>query len=123
MKVIAMNITTINSKVKELIASMTIEEKSAIIHGSEFFKTGSVERLNIPKLSMSDGPMGFRREYTWDSWEPIDNSDDYVTYFPCNKALASTWNTDLAFAFGNALCLETRGRGKDIILAPGINIV
>ena len=62
-------------------------------HGNGLFRTGGVERLNIPPVKMSDGPMGVRNEFPDDSWMPIGNSDDYVTYLPCNTALAATWNT------------------------------
>ena len=36
--------------------------------------------------------------------------------------LASTWNRKLAGKCGQVLGEEARGRGKDVILAPGINI-
>jgi beta-glucosidase len=72
---------------------------------------------------MSDGPMGVRNEFPDDSWMPIGNSDDYVTYLPCSLALAATWNTELAYRSGKVLGTEARGRGKDIILGPGINII
>lgn len=99
-----------------------MEEKIGMIHGGHLFSTRGVERLGIPPLVMSDGPMGVRREFEPDHWKAIDYSDDYVTYLPCNSALASTWNRDLAFAMGSVLGAEARGRGKDIILAPGVNI-
>lgn len=109
-------------KVKSLTAMLTLEEKIGMIHGAHFFATQGVERLGIPPLVMSDGPMGVRQEFEPDSWKAVGNSDDYVTYLPCNSALAATWNRDLAFAAGSVLGAEARGRGKDIILAPGINI-
>ncbi|WP_160683338.1 glycoside hydrolase family 3 C-terminal domain-containing protein [Clostridium sp. C2-6-12] len=111
------------AKIEEIIKELTIEEKAAMIHGNGLFRTGGVERFNIPPVKMSDGPMGVRNEFPDDSWMPIGNSDDYVTYLPCNTALAATWNKNLAFEAGVVLGNEARGRGKDIILGPGINIV
>lgn len=108
--------------IDEIISKLTLEEKVLMCHGSGFFRTGGVERLNIPPLKMSDGPMGVRKEFPDGSWEAIGNSDDYVTYLPCNMALASTWNRDLAHEAGEILGSEARARGKDIILGPGINI-
>lgn len=110
-------------KIEKIIAQLTIEEKVAMCHGNGLFRTGGVERLNIPPVKMSDGPMGVRNEFPDDSWMPIGNSDDYVTYLPCNTALAATWNTNLAHDAGVVLGNEARGRGKDIILGPGINII
>ena len=109
--------------IEELISKLTIEEKSAMIHGVGLFRTGNVDRLNIPSLKMSDGPIGVRNEFPDDSWIPIGNSDDYVTYLPCSLALASTWNKELAYKSGQVLGCEARGRGKDVILGPGINII
>lgn len=109
-------------KAKALMEKLTLEEKIGMIHGAHLFSTQGVERLGIPPLVMSDGPMGVRQEFEADHWKAIDHSDDYVTYLPCNSALAATWNRDLAFAMGSVLGEEARGRGKDVILAPGINI-
>ena len=71
---------------------------------------------------MSDGPMGVRNDFEDDKWIPIGNSDDYVSYMPSNSALAATWNRELAHSAGNVLGSEARGRGKDVILAPGVNL-
>lgn len=112
----------IRQKARELTARLTLDEKLGMIHGAQFFQTAGVERLNIPPLKMSDGPMGVRQEFPADSWMPLGLSDDYVTYLPSNSALAATWNRRLAFEQGSVLGEEARGRGKDVILAPGLNI-
>lgn len=109
-------------RAERLLAQMTMEEKLQIIHGTGLFHTGAVERLGIPEVYMSDGPMGVRKEMKDDAWEACGNTEDYVTYLPCNSAIASTWNRELAYECGKELGEEARGRGKDIILAPGINI-
>lgn len=112
----------VEKKIQKLISELTLEEKVSMIHGNGIFATAGARRLNIPGLKMSDGPMGVRKDYYNDRWEDLDNNDDFVTYFPCYTALAASWNEDLAYEQGNALGEEARGRGKDIILAPGINI-
>lgn len=112
----------LRKEAEELAKQLTLDEKIGMIHGAELFRTAPVERLGIPALVMSDGPMGVRQEFEPDSWKGIGNNDDYVTYLPCNSALASTWNRDLARAAGEVLGAEARGRGKDVILGPGVNI-
>lgn len=112
----------LETQIEELLAQLTLEEKIGMIHGNGLFRTRAVERLEIPRLVMSDGPMGVRMEFPDDSWYPIDNSDDYVSYGPSNSALAATWNPKLAYETGKVLGEEARGRGKDMILGPGINI-
>ncbi len=106
-----------------LISEMTLEEKIDLIHGDGLFRNKGVDRLNIPSFKMADGPMGVRAEFENAHWVNIGNSDDFVTYLPCGSAISSTWNTTLAHKFGQVLGAETRGRGKDMILAPSMNII
>ncbi|MDD7740701.1 MAG: glycoside hydrolase family 3 C-terminal domain-containing protein [Lachnospiraceae bacterium] len=117
-----MNQTELKEKARELMKKLTLEEKIGMIHGAALFQTKGVERLGILPLKMSDGPMGIRQEFEPNRWMTVGYSDDYVTYLPCNSALAATWNRTLAREMGSVLGEEARGRGKDVILAPGINI-
>lgn len=112
----------IEASVEELLSRLTLEEKIGMIHGDGLFHTRAVERLGIPALVTSDGPMGVRMEFHDDNWIPLGQNDDYVTYNPSNSALAASWNPERAYESGRTLGEETRGRGKDVILAPGINI-
>lgn len=105
-----------------IVGQLTLEEKIAMIHGAGLFRTGGVDRMKIPPLKMSDGPMGVRNEFGDAEWIPAGNGDDYVSYCPSNSAIAATWNRELAGRCGQVLGEEARGRGKDVILAPGINI-
>ena len=109
-------------EIELVVNELTLEEKINMIHGVGLFETGGVERLNIPPLHMSDGPMGVRCEFAKDEWRQVGETGDFVTYCPSNTAIASTWNRDLAKKSGEVLGEEARGRGKDIILGPGINI-
>ncbi len=113
---------TLEEKVEALSAELTTEEKVRMIHGAGLFQSGDVKRLGIPPLKLSDGPMGVRQEFQNEDWIPLGNSDDFVTYGSCNSAVAATWNRELAYQAGKVLGEEARGRGKDVILAPGINI-
>lgn len=115
-------VMSMEQQIEELLQKMTLEEKIGMIHGAGLFRTQGVERLGIPELHMSDGPMGVRCEFKDLKWEPACTTEDMVTYLPSNSALASTWNKKLAKAAGNVLGEEARGRKKDVILAPGINI-
>lgn len=110
------------AKARALLAELTLDEKIGMIHAAGLFRTEGVPRLGIPPFRMDDGPMGVRAELHNDSWMPLYNTRDYVTYLPSGSALASTWNPDLAYMIGVALGEETRGRGKDAILGPSINI-
>ncbi len=109
-------------KAELLLKQLALDEKIGMIHGDGLFHTKGVERLGIPPLYMSDGPMGVRAEWENDAWIPIGHSQDACSYLPSNSAIAATWNKELAYECGSVLGEEARGRGKDIILAPGINI-
>lgn len=108
--------------VEELLKQLTLEEKIGMIHGNGLFKTAGVERLKIPALKFSDGPMGVRNDFLNDNWKTIGLSYDFVSYLPSNTSLASSWNREIAYQIGQVLGEEARGRGKDMILAPGINV-
>lgn len=108
--------------IEAIIAELTLKEKSDMIHGGGLFRSNGVKRLNIPPIVTSDGPMGVRKEHMNARWRYNGFWRDYSTYLPSNTALAATWNTELAYAAGHVLGTEARGRGKDMILAPGINI-
>ncbi len=82
--------------IEEILKKLTLEEKIGMIHGAGLFRTEGVERLSIPPLYMSDGPMGVRAEFADNEWRNVGTTEDYVTYLPCNSAIASTWNRDLA---------------------------
>lgn len=82
--------------IEELIKELTLEEKVGMIHGAGLFRTEGVERLGIPPLFMSDGPMGVRAEFADNEWQNTGTTDDFVSYLPCNSAIASTWNPKVA---------------------------
>lgn len=109
-------------KAQELLLKLNLDEKIAMIHGAGLFRTGEVKRLGIPSLHMSDGPMGVRMEFADDAWMPAGNTEDYVSYLPSNSAITATFSKECAYENGKVLGEEARGRGKDVILAPGINI-
>ena len=107
---------------QNLASKLTLDEKIGMIHGCALFKTKAVEHLSIPAMISSDGPMGCRLEYEETEWFPKGKTDDFTSYLPSNSALAATFNPELAYLSGQVLGEEARGRGKDMILAPGVNI-
>ena len=105
-----------------LVHELTLDEKITMVHGNTLFYTGAVPRLGIPAFRFSDGTMGVRPEYQETDWYLKNNTDDFVSYFPSNTALSSTFNRRLAKETGQLIGAETRGRQKDMILGPGVNI-
>lgn len=110
-------------RIDELLSKMTIDEKITLCHAASKFAVGALPQYGIPEFGMSDGPHGVRREISRDSWDPVGGDGDLATYLPTGTALTATWNPALARKAGEVLGAESRERGKDIILGPGINIV
>ncbi len=116
------NKKAMKAAIEALLNELTLDEKIRMIHGAEFFTSGDVPRLGIPGVVTSDGPCGVRNDFYPDKWYVIGSTADFVSYLPSNSAIAATWNRELAHDSGMVLGREARGRGKDMILAPGINI-
>ena len=109
--------------IDSIISEMTLDEKVGMLHGTGMFVSGGVERLGIPEFHYTDGSNGVREELERHSWNPLNLGNDSATFFPTGSALGATWNRELAYQYGEALGLETRARGKDMILGPAVNIM
>ncbi len=105
-------------KIKALISEMTFEEKASILSGADFWHTKAVKRLNIPEITVSDGPAGLRKQAV------IDGVLTTVpcTCFPSESMLACSWDTALMEQLGKAMGEEAVYEGVNVILGPGCNI-
>lgn len=110
------------AELDSLVNLMTLDEKLDLIHASSSFTSGGVPRLDIPELVFSDGPHGVRHEHGR-GWYALEDADDEATYLPVGICLASTWNKNLGYDYGEVLGNEAKERGKDVLLGPGINII
>ncbi len=109
-------------QIESIIKGMTLEEKIAMLHGKHMFSSAGIARLNIADVEYADGPFGIREEMEPHSWNSAHLTTDSATFFPTGSALAATWSTDWAYAYGKGMSREARLRGKDMILGPAINI-
>ncbi len=110
-----------NMNIEELLSSLTLEEKVALVSGHNFMFTNTVSRLNIPRVRMSDGPHGLRVQ----AEDAMDNGiadSGFATSFPTASCSANTWNPSLLEKMGKAIGEEARYYGIDIVLGPGVNI-
>ena len=97
----------VEERVEDLLKRMTLEEKIDMLGGTGF-ETKAIERLGILSLNMTDGPLGVR-------W---DNS----TALPSGILLGASWNPELVSKLGTVLAVETKAKGRHVILAPCVNI-
>lgn len=112
----------LETRVKDALSRMTLEEKVALCHAQSKFSSAGVPRLGIPELWMSDGPHGVRAEINWNDWGYANWTNDSITAFPALTCLAATWNPEMSAKYGKAIGEEARYREKDVLLGPGVNI-
>ena len=103
-----------------LISRMTVEEKAALVSGTDFMHTNPIPRLGVPSLCMADGPHGLRKQ-TGAPDNGISQSEP-ATAFPTAAAVASGWNPENARRMGSAIAKECRHYGVHVLLGPGVNI-
>jgi beta-glucosidase len=99
----------IEKRVDALLSKMTLDEKITLIGGLNDSYIRPIERLGIPALRMSDGPLGVH------NYGP-------TTAYPATIALAASWDTELAMRVGKMMGKDARARGVHFVLAPGMNI-
>ncbi|WP_194174233.1 glycoside hydrolase family 3 C-terminal domain-containing protein [Luteimicrobium xylanilyticum] len=101
------------ARAKQVVEQMTLDEKITLVHGTAAGSyTGLVSgipRLCIPQLKLQDGPVGVRMSDT--------------TQLPSAAALAATWDTSAAKAYGKVIGQEDKTKGVDVDLGPTVNIV
>jgi beta-glucosidase len=96
---------------------MTLEEKALLLSGDGWWHTHPIERLEIPAISIFDGPHGLRK--VEGAGLPVSVP---ATCFPTASALASSWDTELIRQVGVALAQECQANDVQILLGPGVNM-
>jgi beta-glucosidase len=103
----------VTTRIDELLAQLTVDEKAAMAAGTDLWHTAAVERLGIPPLKVTDGPIGARGE----RW-----TGGRSAAFPCGTALGATWDVDLVEQVGRRIGNEARRKQCHVLLAPTVNI-
>ncbi len=106
--------------VTQLLKELTLEEKIALVSGTNFMYTNPIPRLDIPSIRMSDGPHGLRVQNS--SGDNGVTGSEVATCFPPASLSSCSWNKELLIKEGRAMGEEARHYGIDVILGPGCNI-
>ena len=100
----------VEDRIKALLNQMTLDEKLDYIGGFKGFYIRPIERLGLPEIKLTDGPVGTHK-------------DGKSVAYPASILSAATWDTDLIRKLGKELGRDSRSRGVHILLAPGVNII
>lgn len=104
-----------------MIASLSIEEKCALLSGAETFKTRGMPEHGIPQIWLSDGPHGLRKQ-AGESDHLGLNPSVPATCFPTASAVANSWDAALGEEIGAALGEEAAAQKVSVVLGPGLNM-
>ncbi|RDW87086.1 glycoside hydrolase family 3 protein [Aspergillus mulundensis] len=98
----------------ELLQALTLEEKVALLSGSDFVRSTGIPRLDIPPLKIVDSING------------VKGSDLHhgtpTAVFPSSTLYGSTWNNALMEELGACLAQQAKLKSAQVILGPTINI-
>ncbi len=108
-------------KHKDILSKMTLEEKCYLMSGKDFWQTRSVERLNVPNMTLSDGPHGIRKQEGAGDQLGLNGSIP-ATCFPTAATIANSWDPALGEEIGQCLGEEAASQGVGVLLGPGLNI-
>jgi beta-glucosidase len=97
------------TKIKDLLSRLTLQEEIRLLSGSSMMATTGIERLHIPAFRMTDGPMGA-------------HIPPPSTAYAAGIGLAASWDRELAQKIGVQLGRDARSRGAAFLLGPGVNI-
>ena len=98
-------------KAHKVVSNMTLAEKVNLTTGTGFFmgpcagQTGSAPRFGIPRICLTDGPLGVR-------------NTQGNTAFPAGITVGATFDKDLMYERGVGLGEEARGKGVNVLLGP-----
>lgn len=107
--------------IQNLIAQMTLEEKSGMCSGADFWQLKSIERLGIPSVKVTDGPHGLRAQDEQTDHLGINESIKAVC-FPTGCATAASFDRKLLKKIGTAIGQECQAKDISTILGPAMNI-
>lgn len=104
----------------EITKELNLNEKIAIVSGTDQMYTNPVARLNIPAVSMADGPCGLRKQI-----KELDvgiTESAPATAFPTPGTVANGWSRINCSRMGEAIANECLSYGVNLLLGPGLNI-
>lgn len=109
-------------KVKQILKQLTTEEKAEICVGASFWHLYSNDTVGIPRVMVSDGPHGLRKQQDKATDHLGLNESISAVCFPAACATAASFDEALLEHMGEALGEECRAEDVAVLLGPAVNI-
>jgi beta-glucosidase len=108
-------------KYTEIIGKMSLEEKSLLLSGKDYWQTMNIAKYDIPSIFLTDGPSGIRKQEKGPNKVGL-NIGIPSTCFPAPATMANSWDVTLCKMVGEYIGEEARCEKVNVILGPGTNI-
>lgn len=108
----------------EIVEKMSLEQKAKFVSGYDYWHLEEAKELGLPKIMVTDGPHGLRKQNTDKKTSDgigLGNSVP-ATCMPPAATSACSWDEDLLREEGEALAEECLQEKVSVILGPGTNI-
>ncbi len=107
--------------VKDILSRMTLEEKAALCQGADFWHLVDFPRLGVPRMMVSDGPHGLRKQNEQADHLGINESIK-ATCFPTAAGMACSFDRELMQRMGRHLGQTCQAENVGVLLGPAANI-
>lgn len=108
----------------EIVEKMSLEQKAKFVSGFDYWHLEEAKELGLPKIMVTDGPHGLRKQNTDKKTSDgigLGNSVP-ATCMPPAATSACSWDEELLKEEGEALAEECLQEKVSVILGPGTNI-
>ena len=105
----------------DIIQTLDLEQKCALLSGGTVFDTRALPGKGIPSITLSDGPNGVRKQAGAADHLGLNPSVP-ATCFPTSATVANSWDPALGEAVGEAMGEEAAAQEVSVLLGPGLNI-
>ena len=105
----------------DIIQTLDLEQKCALLSGGTVFDTRALPGKNVPSITLSDGPNGVRKQAGAADHLGLNPSVP-ATCFPTSATVANSWDPALGEAVGEAMGEEAAAQEVSVLLGPGLNI-
>lgn len=108
-------------KHKDIVEKMSLKQKADFVSGYDYWHLEEAEELGLPKIMITDGPHGLRKQNPNGKGVGLGNSYP-ATCMPPAATSACSWDEELLREEGEALAEECLQEKVSVILGPGTNI-